>query len=212
MDGRVTSREERPAPMFRLRRHQQSPWGAATADEELVARAQAGEREAFGALYDRYLPRVYGYCYRLLGSREAAEDANTEVFMRALAALPTYRSGSFRSWLFTIAHHVITDELRRRRPALSLDAVGDLSDGGPSPEAQAIAAADTRAVLDLLPRLSADQRHVVALRLSGLSAAEIGEALGKPRNAVDGIHHRAVLRLRALVATGEPAAGTKGGG
>jgi hypothetical protein len=52
-----------------------------------VARAQQGEREAFGVLYDRYLPRVYAYCYRLLGEREAAEDANTEVFMRTLSAL-----------------------------------------------------------------------------------------------------------------------------
>ena len=37
-------------------------------------------------------------------------------FLRALAALPSYRAGSFRSWLFTIAHNVITDALRRRRP------------------------------------------------------------------------------------------------
>jgi len=72
-------------------------WDANTADEELVAWVQRGEREAFGVLYDRYLPRVYAYCYRLLGQREAAEDTNTEVFMRALAALPAYRAGSFRS-------------------------------------------------------------------------------------------------------------------
>ena len=108
-------------PLFRRQRVPR--WDAATADEELVAWAQRGEREAFGALYDRYLHRVYGYCYRLLGTREAAEDANTEVFMRALAALPVYRVGSFRSWLFAIAHNVVADELRRRRPAVSLEAV-----------------------------------------------------------------------------------------
>ncbi|MFT4041415.1 MAG: sigma factor, partial [Thermomicrobiales bacterium] len=68
-------------------------------DHDLVARAQRGDRAAFAALYDRYLNGVYRYCYRLLGSREAAEDANTEVFLRALAALPGYRAGSYRSWL-----------------------------------------------------------------------------------------------------------------
>jgi RNA polymerase sigma-70 factor (ECF subfamily) len=82
--------------------------------------AQGGEREAFGALYDRYLGRVYAYCYRVLGNREAAEDANAEVFARALMALPMYRTGSFRSWLFAIAHDVVADALRSGRPTESL--------------------------------------------------------------------------------------------
>jgi RNA polymerase sigma-70 factor, ECF subfamily len=185
-------------------------WDATTADEELVAWVQRGEREAFGALYDRYLPRVYAYCYRLLGQREVAEDANTEVFMRALAALPMYRAGSFRSWLFAIAHNVVTDKLRRRRPTVPLPDAVDLVDRGPSLEEIATVAADCTSIMKLLPRLSADQQQVIALRLSGLSAVEIGEALGKPRNAIDGIQHRALLRLRSLVATGEAMAG-KGG-
>ena len=193
-------------PLFRRRLPR---WDALTADEELAARAQRGDREAFGALYDRYLPRVYGYCHRLLGEREAAEDANAEVFMRALAALPAYRTGSFRSWLFAIAHNVVADELRRRRPTVSLTAAADEADRGPSPEEVATAAADSSALLSLLPRLSADQQQVVALRLAGFSAVEIGEVMGKPRNAVDGLQHRALLRLRLLVAKGEPA--TKGG-
>jgi RNA polymerase sigma-70 factor (ECF subfamily) len=186
-------------------------WDASIADEDLVARAQQGEREAFGALYDRYLPRVYAYCYRLLGEREAAEDANTEVFMRTLSALPAYHVGSFRSWLFAIAHNVVADELRRRRPTVSLTAAVDLPDPSPSLEEVAAASAERAAVLALLPRLSEDQRQVVALRLAGLDAVEIGAALGKPRNAIDGIQHRALLRLRSLVGTGKTAMG-KGGG
>jgi DNA-directed RNA polymerase specialized sigma24 family protein len=84
----------------------------------------------------------------------------------------------------------------------------------PTPvEELATVAGDWSRVLDVLPHLSPDQQQVVALRLSGLSAAEIGEALGKPRNAVDGIHHRAVLRLRALLITDEALApSTNGGG
>lgn len=196
--------------MFRRHRPPPRKWDAAAADEKLVALAQAGEREAFAGLYDRYLPRVHGYCYRMLGTREAAEDANTEVFMRALAALPAYRAGSFRSWLFAIAHNVVVDELRRRRPAVPIEVASDLADRGPSIEDAATMAADWSHVLSLLPRLSHDQQQVVAMRLSGLTAVEIGEALGKPRNAVDGIHHRALLRLRTLVATG--ATMPKGGG
>ena len=195
-------------PQFRRR---SPPWNAATPDDELVAQAQRGEREAFAALYDRYLARVYGYCCRLLGAREAAEDATTEVFMRALAALPAYRTGSFRSWLFAIAHNVIADERRRQRPTVSLTLAADVPDPMSLDEAAATAA-DWSSVLSVLPRLSEDQQHVVALRLSGLSAVEIGDALGKPRNAIDGIHHRALLRLRSLVAMGETATTARRGG
>jgi RNA polymerase sigma-70 factor (ECF subfamily) len=74
-------------------------------DADLVARAQV-DREAFALLYRRYLDPVHRYYYRRLGSREAAEDATSLVFTKAFTALPTYRTGSFRSWLFAIAYHV----------------------------------------------------------------------------------------------------------
>ena len=182
-------------------------WGQAAPDEELVGWAQRGQREAFGALYDRYLPRVYGYCHRLLGSREAAEDANGQVFLKALAALPAYRARAFRGWLFAIAHNAVVDELRARRGDHPLEAAAGVRDPAPSPEELVVGAAEQDDLLALVRRLAEDQRHVVALRLAGLSAAEIGEALGKPRNAVDGLQHRAVLRLRALAAGAGTGAG-----
>src|SRR5688500_17541801 len=134
-------------------RRRSLPWDAATSDEELVAQAQRGDREAFAVLYDRYLPRVHGYCYRLLGERETAEDAATDVFMRALSALPACQAGSFRSWLFAIAHNLIADERRRQRPTASLEAAADLADPASLEEA-AITAADWSSVLSVLPRLS----------------------------------------------------------
>jgi RNA polymerase sigma-70 factor (ECF subfamily) len=199
-------------PLFRRR---PPNWDETTSDEELVGWAQRGQREAFGLLYDRYLTRVYGYCYRLLGEREAAQDANSLVFTKALTALPGFRvgaaAGCFRGWLFAIAHNVIADELRARRGTEPLEAAEWVRDPAPSPEDLAIATLERDAVLAFLPRLSADQRHVVALRLSGLTAVEIGEALGRPRNAIDGIHHRALHRLKELVATGTVPVLTSGG-
>ena len=200
-------------PLFRRR---PPNWDETTSDEELVGWAQRGQGEAFGVLYDRYLTRVYGYCYRLLGEREAAQDANSIVFTKALTALPGFRvgtgSGSFRGGLFAIAHNVIADELRARRGTEQLETAEWRLDPLPSPEEIAIAASERQAVLALLPRLSADQRDVVVLRLSGLTAVEIGEALGRPRNAIDGIHHRALRRLRELVATDSAPATTGGSG
>lgn len=84
-------------------------WNIASTDEELVRRAQQGQLEAFGQLYDRHVSSIYGSCYRRLGEREAAQDATAETFRKALVALPTYRPGAFRAWLFAIARHVVVD-------------------------------------------------------------------------------------------------------
>lgn len=190
-------------------------WDDLTPDEELVGWTQRGQREAFGILYDRYLVKVYGYCFRFLKEQEAARDANSIVFTRALAALPTFRveapPGSFRKWLFTIAHNVIIDEARGRRATAPLTEATWLIDQAPSPEQSAIDTEDQRTLHDLMLQLSVDQRHVIALRLAGLSAAEIGVVLGRPRNAIDGIQHRALLKLKEL-ATSHPAMATAHGG
>ena len=90
--------------------------GGATDDGALVALARQ-DRRAFAPLYARYADQVHRYCYRRLGTREAAEDATSLVFARALAALPKCRDETFRSWLFAIAHNVIANDLRDQRPS-----------------------------------------------------------------------------------------------
>lgn len=168
----------------------------------LVARAKR-DREAFAELYRRYVDRVYRYCYHRLGSREEAEDATSAVFLRALAALPTCRDDAFRGWLFAIAHNVVTDRYRSRRPAVALAKAGELIDWRLGPEDLALAADDARAVRALLAQLTADQRRVLELRLAGLTDAEIGAVLGRGRGAVRATQFRAVSRLRALLGVKE---------
>src|SRR5215208_792054 len=114
-----------------------TPTTVASWDEEgcLVIAAKADLRD-FAPLYARYFDPVYRYCYRRLGHPEAAADATSHVFAKALAALPGYREDapSFRSWLFAIAHNVITDDLRARRPVAPIDAAAHIAATGPSPE------------------------------------------------------------------------------
>jgi RNA polymerase sigma-70 factor, ECF subfamily len=160
-----------------------------------VARARA-DPHAFAPLYDRYLDPVYRYCYRRLGSREAAEDATGVVFAKALAALPAYRDGSFRGWLFAIAHNVVADGHRRKRPEAPLEAAGDPPDRAPTPEEAALAADERRSVRALLAALPPDQRRVLELRLAGLTGAEIATALGRSVAAVKMLQLRAMTRLR----------------
>ena len=173
-------------------------------DDDLVARRLAGDCEAFGALWDRYHLRVYGYSYRRLRDREQAEDATGEAFRRALAKLGTYRGVGFRPWLFAIARNAIVDELRDRRPTVAWEEAGDV-DGGPAVDELVIAGAEIDLVANLLPRLTAVQREVVELRLAGLTPREIAHVLGKSRPAVDMAYHRALEQLRTLLGVdGQP--------
>jgi len=174
-------------------------------DALLVARAQS-DPAAFAPLYELYFDPVYRYCYHRLGSWEAAEDATSIVFTRVLAALPRYRSdgrsGAFRSWLFTIAHNVVVDQMHadRRRRVQPLDDAGEVADGTLSLEETAMAAEASRMVREVLAQLSPDQRQVVELRLAGLTNAEIAGVLGRKSGAIRITQYRAGLRIRALLA------------
>jgi RNA polymerase sigma-70 factor (ECF subfamily) len=168
--------------------------------EEAMLVAQAKQdRRAFAVLYERHVAVVFGYCYHRLGSREAAEDATSLIFTRALAALPSHSSSSFRGWLFGIAHHVVADVHRGKHREVPLDVASTVWDPAPSPERTALDGEAHRALTAALARLSPQQRQVVELRLAGLTSAEIAETLGCSRGAVDVAQHRAVLRLRRLL-------------
>ena len=176
--------------------------GSTVVDDEvdLVLRAQH-DRRAFAHLYRQYLPQIYRYCYRRLGSQEAAEDATSRIFTQALAALPRYqeRGGSFRAWLFTIAHHVVVDEARRARPVSSLDEASAVVDPGPPLEDVVIRSEEGQALATVMARLTPDQRRVVELRLSGLTAVEIAAVMGRSHGTIRNLHHRALVRLRELL-------------
>jgi RNA polymerase sigma-70 factor (ECF subfamily) len=163
-----------------------------------LAVAAKRDRAAFGVLYDRYVERVDGYCYRRLQTPQDAEDATSQVFTSALAALPRYRDDgpSFGAWLFAIAHNLVVDELRSRRVARRAFALVD--DVMPGPEEQAIVAADARELRALLARLPEEQAQLIELRLAGLTDKEIAFVLGRSYGAVRSAQHRAIRRLREL--------------
>jgi RNA polymerase sigma-70 factor (ECF subfamily) len=189
------------------------PWRARRAtppneepsDRELVSRAQDGDRAAFASLYRRYVDAVHRYCFRRLEERDAAEDATSLVFTRALASLPRYREGSFRAWLFAIAHNAVVDAHRRRRPNVPLDDLADRPAADPTPEESVLIGEERRSVRTLLAHLTPDQRRVIELRLAGLNGAEIARVLGRSTNAVDVAQYRAMRRLRDLLVEPEAA-------
>ncbi len=151
----------------------------------------------FAALYRQYVGPVFRYCYYRLESREQAEDATSQIFLKALAALPSHRQrDSFRSWLFSIAHNVVTDLYRARRPVWPLSRIEDHPDGRVSLEDNALRSVERDEVHALLQLLPGDQRRVLELRLAGLSSSEIATVLGKKTGAVKVAQSRAIARLR----------------
>jgi RNA polymerase sigma-70 factor (ECF subfamily) len=183
----------------------------AVGDAQLVPAAQADPR-AFAPLYERYVDRVYRYCLRRLGDEDEAADATSLVFTRALAALPRFQpssreGGSFRAWLFTIAHRVVVDVYRGARPTSPLgeiEAGGQLRDRAATPEEQALARDERARVERALAQLPATQRQIVELRLAGLRGAEIAAVLGLSVPAVKSAHFRAYARLRELLSDERP--------
>ncbi len=190
-----------------------SPRPAPPADDivdALVARARQGDLQAFNSLVARFQDGVYSLTLRMLGSSQPAEDATQEAFIRAWQRIDTYRGGSFRSWLFTIAANQARDELRRRgrRPAQSLDQARDDPDrpdldppgDEPSPESEA-ERVEMRAALErALMTLPDDWRQVVVLSdIHGLDYQEIAEAMGLQLGTVKSRLSRARSRLREVI-------------
>ena len=186
-----------------------------TAELELVQRAREGELAAFNSLVLRHQNAAYGLALRFLSSREAAEDATQEAFIRAYRAIGTFRGERFRSWLFSIVANACRDELcrRRRRPQRSLDEAReqpdradlDPTDTDPTPEAQALSGELREALERSLMQLPEDWRLVVVLSdVQGLSYEEIAESTGVPLGTVKSRLSRARARLRdILLASGE---------
>ena len=177
--------------------------GQDTAEREAIARSRH-DLAAFAPLYDHYHDAIYGYCLRRLGQPDAAADATSQTFMRAMTAIDRYRSGSFRAWLFAIAHNVVIDQIRRQRPHQDLDTAWSIPSNQPSPDALAEEAEQRRTLMAALARLTADQRNVVELRLAGLTGPEIAEALHLSIPAVKSSQFRAYQRLRALLRDIDP--------
>lgn len=179
-------------------------------DEQLVLLAKDGNLDAFNSLVDRYQSAVYGLCLRLLGNREAAEDAAQEAFISAFRAIRRFEGGNFRSWLLRIAANESKDELRRRRrkdATTSFEAHAEqyetpleVEDPGPAPDILAERLETTAEIEQLLTGVTEEQRRaLVLIDMYGFQYDEAAEVLGASIGTVKSRVHRGRERLRQLV-------------
>jgi RNA polymerase sigma-70 factor, ECF subfamily len=196
----------RPSPN-RPDRPPVSPGGAGDEDRSLALRAGKGDAAAFGVLYDRYVEAVYRYVYYRVRNDADAEDLVSDVFTRALRAIPRYEPRvAFLAWLYRIARNAVIDRSRRARTQISFeDALAHPdADQIVDPERTILALSDKDAVRAALERLTPLQQEVIVLRfVEGLDTQEIAAVVGKREGTVRGIQFRALEALRTLIPSRE---------
>ncbi len=185
--------------------HATRPVAVPPSEDADVAAARHGDREAFARLYDTHVERIFRFVrYRTSGTGEA-EDVTSEVFVRALSAMPRYDPrGPFGAWLFQIARNVVIDRARSRkvRTEIAMDEAVAHPDAGHvvDPDEALVADERLRRLRDALSRLTAEQQDVVILRVvEGLSAEETGLVMGKRPDTVRAMQRRALHALRRHV-------------
>jgi len=181
--------------------------GAAVADrqmEELVARAQEGDRDALEELYLEHFDRIYSYLHMTVGNRHDAEDLTTQTFLRMLESIGKFRWGTapFSAWLFRIAHNLAMDHFRSRRRWQPEEEVPEPDQAEPSAEEAALQVLSSENMFDLIEQLSDEQRQVLILKfVFDFSNLEAATVLDKTEGAVKSLQHRALASLQKHVAT-----------
>jgi RNA polymerase sigma-70 factor (ECF subfamily) len=154
--------------------------------EELVARARAGDGEAFARLHDRYVDEVYRYVYVRVGGVDLAEDLTAGAMLRAHARIHTFSwpDREIGAWLVLAARNLIEEQYGFDRYRVEIDSLDIEAPGFDQ---------DMLDMLDRMRRLPSDQQECLSLRfLQGFSVSDTARILGVSASAV------VVLQWQAL--------------
>jgi len=181
---------------------------AQTIDEnELVEQAKT-DPDAFGALYERYVERIYNYVYYRIGNHHEAEDITAKVFHRALNHIGNYNNKGvpFAAWLYRIAHNLVANWHRdhSRRQVVALEQVTWRNNGQDSPQQAAERTNETELLLAAIQQLPPERQKLLTLKfVERMSNAEIGTVMGRSEGAIKSLYHRTLVSLKDLLAEHE---------
>jgi RNA polymerase sigma-70 factor (ECF subfamily) len=169
-------------------------------DEALMRAVRDGDLACLTTLFERYHRPLFGFLYRMTGSRATAEDLVQDVFVRVLKYRKTYRdTGSFEAWLFHIARNTRHDFAKKHPAMESISDDMDVAATGPSPGLRLEQHEDAVLLKDALSRLPADKRELIILaRYRGMSYAQLGALMGADVGTIRVRLHRAVRQLEEI--------------
>jgi RNA polymerase sigma-70 factor (ECF subfamily) len=172
-------------------------------EKALLYRAQAGDRQAAGTLFECYYQEIYTYIFYRVSDRFTAETLTAVVFIRMLGRLPTYfnQGKSILSWLYTIAKQLVIDYYRTQDKNDKLTVKDRLLGGNQhEPEGPVQSPDSLDSFQRALRQLKEQQKHVIILRLvEGRSVQDIAELINKSEQAVRSLQGRALRSLERLL-------------
>jgi RNA polymerase sigma-70 factor (ECF subfamily) len=171
-------------------------------DHMLIDRCRRGDADAFAELVRPWHRRLTVYLSRMCGDAAAADDLRQETLIRVWKGLRSYDDRQrFGSWLFTIAHHVTIDHIRRRARAPEHLPPADRGAALTSDASNELMARELGKLLaEAVEKLPEKQRRVFLLRQHGtLKFREIAELTGEPLSTVLGHMSYATEKLQRVV-------------
>lgn len=170
-------------------------------EEEVLAHASKGDRDAFGALYAHYVERIFNYVYYRTGNANDAEDLTARVFQRAMNHIRNYtdRGVPFSAWLYRIAHNLVANwhRDRSRKQEVPLDDLPVVPNKGDHPERNLVRSQEQESLLRMIRKLPPERQNLLILKfVENMSNAEIGKIMGRSEGAVKSLYHRTLLALR----------------
>ncbi|HRY77056.1 MAG TPA: RNA polymerase sigma factor [Candidatus Paceibacterota bacterium] len=170
---------------------------------QLIKKAQKGDAEAFGLVYDNFLDRIYRFIYLKVSNREEAQDLAQQAFMKAWEAINGFEDEGlpFSSWLYRIARNLVIDFYRVQKNNVSLDeGIGIMHPD--DLEERMFKSQKQEEIRKALRDLTDEQRDIIILRfVDDLSYKEIGKITKKNPAALRILQHRAINKLRKSVKT-----------
>lgn len=175
-----------------------------SSEELLIQEAIAGDKQAFGCLYELYADKIFKYLFYRIGGDAETADMTEMVFLKAWENLPHFgargRGKNFRAWLYRIAHNALVDHHRARKEEFALDDVPELPSSEPYVQQLIEDSQQLDTVMALLNELDALSRQVIVLRFyAGLNNKETAEVLGISSGNVRVIQYRALKKIRELM-------------
>ena len=167
---------------------------------QIVAGCKKGDRQSFSQLVDIYTTRCYGYFYRLTGNSDQSSDLLSELFVKLLRKISSYKGGSFDAWLFKMASNIFYDHLRQRQRQKKLLENKFLQQNQAD---QGRTKAETETVDKLqiqLEKLDKETAELLMLRFySGLSFNELAQMRSEPIGTTLSKVHRGLKKLRQMM-------------
>lgn len=169
-------------------------------DEQVMVERAQKNRAHFEPIYELYAAPVYRICLRACGDPDLADDLTAKTFLTVMERLHAYKprpNSTFRSWLFVVAKNTVRDHWRRTNRVHRLfDDRAEIPDEDIGPEALAIHRIQLEELRAALNALNDRHRTIIEFRLSGLTTAEIAEAMGITMPALKSAQTRAYANVR----------------